>query len=357
LVALALGVGTAAYNSSSNILFITLSLLLACLILSGVLSWLNFARVRWRLLRPPVARAGRETTVTVEMSNGKKLLPTYGLECFVSARPAEKEGAARPQSTFTARGQDVRAILRRHDGATPAVLRLGTRLDPRDTVRLDMAWRPPRRGRWRLEIRHVGSLFPFGFFNKRLTTTVQRELIVWPAPIDCRRQGAAGRHEAGGSKRVARAGGGSDLLALRRYASGDSHRLVHWKASARTGQLLVRRLAAERVESHTLWLQTDAWRWPDAAQFERALSLCATLAEMLFREGSLHAVALDGEPPRAVRRVRDLEDWLDRISLVQLGKVTPGPAIIPTRGNLMTFRPDGGTGVVAIIHGEKAATA
>ena len=31
-----------AYNSSSNILFITLALLLACLVLSGVLSWLTF---------------------------------------------------------------------------------------------------------------------------------------------------------------------------------------------------------------------------------------------------------------------------------------------------------------------------
>ena len=42
LIALAFGIGTAAYNAANNILFITLSLLLACLVLSGVLSWLNF---------------------------------------------------------------------------------------------------------------------------------------------------------------------------------------------------------------------------------------------------------------------------------------------------------------------------
>ena len=36
LIGLSLGLGMAAYNSSSNILFITLSLLLSCLILSGV---------------------------------------------------------------------------------------------------------------------------------------------------------------------------------------------------------------------------------------------------------------------------------------------------------------------------------
>ena len=53
LIALSLGIGMAAYNSANNILFITLSLLLACLILSGVLSWLNFrggARARSSLM-------------------------------------------------------------------------------------------------------------------------------------------------------------------------------------------------------------------------------------------------------------------------------------------------------------------
>src|SRR5690606_5016601 len=42
LMVLAMGIGTAAYNTASNILFITLSLLLACLLLSGLLSWFNF---------------------------------------------------------------------------------------------------------------------------------------------------------------------------------------------------------------------------------------------------------------------------------------------------------------------------
>src|ERR671918_2511276 len=63
LIALSFGIGTAAYNSSSNILFITLSLLLACLILSGVLSWLNFRGVQWRLLLAPPLRVGHDAIV------------------------------------------------------------------------------------------------------------------------------------------------------------------------------------------------------------------------------------------------------------------------------------------------------
>ncbi len=42
LIALSLGIGSAAYNTSSNILFMTLSLLLSSLLLSGILAWLNF---------------------------------------------------------------------------------------------------------------------------------------------------------------------------------------------------------------------------------------------------------------------------------------------------------------------------
>src|SRR5262245_14048641 len=63
LIALSFGIGTAAYNSASNILFITLSLLLTCLILSGVLSWMNLRGVRWRLQLAPPLRAGHDTVV------------------------------------------------------------------------------------------------------------------------------------------------------------------------------------------------------------------------------------------------------------------------------------------------------
>lgn len=44
LIGFSLGIGFAAYNTANNILFITLSLLLSCLLLSGVLSWMNLAK-------------------------------------------------------------------------------------------------------------------------------------------------------------------------------------------------------------------------------------------------------------------------------------------------------------------------
>ena len=79
LIAVAFGIGAAAYNSSNNILFITLSLLIACLVLSGLLSWLNFRRVTWRLRVAGPLRAGHAAMASAELRNGRRFLPAYGL--------------------------------------------------------------------------------------------------------------------------------------------------------------------------------------------------------------------------------------------------------------------------------------
>ena len=85
LIGLSLGIEMTAYNSSNNILFITLALMLACLILSGVLAWFNFSKVRWQIARPALARVGQSTAVALELVNGKTFLPTYGLDCAMRA--------------------------------------------------------------------------------------------------------------------------------------------------------------------------------------------------------------------------------------------------------------------------------
>jgi uncharacterized protein (DUF58 family) len=161
-----------------------------------------------------------------------------------------------------------------------------------------------------------------------------------------------------GLRRTTRTGGGTDLLALRRYAPGDSHRLIHWKASARAGRLLVRQFAAEAGERHVLWLRTDAAGWPRAEQFERAVSLAATLAEDLFRADRLAGVALDAGPPVTVRRGRDLEAWLDRLAVIAPRPAVAGePAWARGGAGVITFAPDGRHAVSALLHGEPFATA
>jgi uncharacterized protein (DUF58 family) len=366
LIGLSLGIGLAAYNASNNILFITLSLLLACLILSGVLSWLNFRRVSWRLQVAPPLRAGQEAVVTLDVRNGKRVLPTYGLWFDVAARSLEGDGVGRAETTFTARGAEVKAALARAEQAlAKEKLFLATRLDPGGAARLEWEFRPTRRGYVRVELESVGSLFPFGFLKKSIGAELREHVVVWPAPVEYRRLAVASARRAWGGERVTRAGSGSDLLALRRYVMGDSHRLIHWKASARTGRLLVRQFAAESAEAFSVWVQTGGGRWTRAEQFELLVSFAATLAEDLFRAERLANVALDNEPPIAVRQVRDLEGFLDRLAVVTMESETKRSARVSRedgagmarRRNLVTFSEDGPRGVAAYVEGQKMAAA
>lgn len=360
LIGLSFGIGSAAYNAANNILFIALSLLLACLILSGVLSWLNFRGLEWRLQISPPVRVGQEAIVTLVIANRKRRLPTYGLWFELAARLVDTRSDARPESTITARGIDVRKAFSEADRVEARQrLHLCHRLDPGAEIRLEWLFRPQHRGRVRVELESVGSLFPFGFLKKYISVGLVEEVVVWPAPVEYRRLATASTRQSSGEENVARAGAGTDLFALRPYQVGDSHRLIHWKASARNRELLVRQFAAETAESYSLWLRTDAADWARAEQFELLISLAATLAEDLFRAGKLNRAALNGAPPLQIRRVRDLDGYLDALALVT--PVNEPAASLVSRGgagrNLVTFQPDGPRGVAAYVGNDRVATA
>ncbi|MGA3007468.1 MAG: DUF58 domain-containing protein [Opitutaceae bacterium] len=373
LIALAMGIGSAAYNTANNILFIALSLMLSGLILSGLLSGLNFSGMRWRLKTAPALRAGQEATVALELRNTKIFLPTYGLwfDLKAVALPAA-DSAHRPDSGPASPGRgrarpsvekrSVREILAAADQTeAQAKLYLRDRLDADEGVSLEWVFRPARRGALRLELAGVGSLFPFGFLKKTLGSDVRSEVLVWPAPVEYRSWGGALAKQPQGGERRTRAGGGTDLLALRHYEPGDSHRLIHWKASARLGKLVVRQFAEEDAEGFALWLQTPAEVWTRAEPFERLVSFAATLAEDLFRAGKLWWAVVNDEPPLAVRRASDLEEFLDQLAVVaRIDQGTPGAdggRILPVKRNLITFAPDGARGVAAYVDGEKTAAA
>jgi len=360
LIGLALGIGTAAYNSASNILFIALSLLLACLILSGVLAWLNLRRVSWKLEIQPPLRAGQEAAVGLLLQNDKKFLPTYALWFEFAAGPFEPGEPARPETTITAKGIDVWAALAREEEAGSAgTVHLRARLDPGAGARLDWAFTPSRRGVFRVELRGVGSLFPFGFLRKLAGTDLRSEVHVWPAPVEYRRFSGAGMRRASGDLRQQRAGSEGEMIALRRYEFGDSHRLIHWKASARTGRLVVRQFSAENSEACAIWLRTDAQVWSRPEQFELLMSFAATLAQDLFCAGRLQSAAIDSGPQAPMRRMADLESFLDRLAEARPAPAPQGgaaPGSARARPNILTFEPDGPRGVAAFINGSKTAS-
>jgi uncharacterized protein (DUF58 family) len=183
---------------------------------------------------------------------------------------------------------------------------------------------------------------------------------VWPAPVEYRRFAGTGPRRPSGDLQQARAGNEGDMIALRRYEHGDSHRLIHWKASARTRRLLIRQFSAQSMEASSIWVRTDAALWPRPEQFELLMSFAATLAEDLFRAGRLQAASVDAQPLVPMRRVADLESFLDRLAEAQPSPL-PAEGAAPVQGpgrrsaNLLTFEPEGTRGVAAFINGAKTA--
>jgi uncharacterized protein (DUF58 family) len=376
LIATAMGIGSAAYNTASNILFITLSLLLACLLLNGLLSWFNFHGVCWRLRPPGPWRAGHETPVTVEVWNRKKWLPTYGLwfDFATHTRPS-------PVAPDHAEALNVREALKAFEKSTTrSRLFLRERLEAGGDSALVWVHRPDRRGEAVIELAAVGSFFPFGFLRKSIGAGVKHTVPVWPAQVEYQWRGAAAHGGGASGQRTVRAGAGDDLLALRRYALGDSHRLIHWKASARLGQLMVRQFAAESLDGFVLQLDTPAALWTRPEQFELLCSFAGTLAEDLFAEGRLQGVRVNGGPPLDTRRVHAVETFLDQLARlwpVEEGGANPpneprplgqpgasdwskrlGGDASPYRNrNVITFAPEGARGVTAYVDGIPTASA
>lgn len=332
LIGVSLGIGMAAYNSANNILFITLSLLLSCLILSGVLSWLNFRRVAWAVRLTGPWRAGQDHAVTLALRNEKTFLPSYGLWFDLKA---------------TVAGQAAR-------------LGLPARLDPEGEAALDWIVRPAKRGRERVVLEGVGSMFPFGFLRKTMVCETAAEVVVWPARVEYRLARVGTPRQPRGGRAVARRGQSGDLLALRTYTPGDSHRLIHWKASARLRRLMVRQFSAEQQEGVSLRLSTTAEIWTRPEQFELLCGFVATLVEDFFKAGRLAEVSIDDRAPVGIRRAADLDAVLDQLAEIEPAKGTAAWRERRTggrAGQVLTFAPDGARGVMALIDGEVAATA
>ncbi|MGI5151725.1 DUF58 domain-containing protein [Plantactinospora sp. CA-294935] len=142
-------------------------------------------------------------------------------------------------------------------------------------------------------------------------------------------------HEGTSTDRAPR--GSAQLLDVREYVPGDEVRHLHWKATARTGRLMVRDLADPEQPRFTLLLDTR----PDAltaAEFEEAVDLAASLLGAAARAGHhsrlVTSSGLDLCTPGGAHSVRRLLDVLCELGqdggreadLVPVSLAVGGPA-------------------------------
>jgi len=78
--------------------------------------------------------------------------------------------------------------------------------------------------------------------------------------------------------------------ALRPYVAGDDRRNVHWRTSARIGQLMVRQYEETRRSQVTLVHLARADAYASEEEFELAVSVTASIAAQLLRDGTQMSV-------------------------------------------------------------------
>ncbi|QYH35706.1 DUF58 domain-containing protein [Salinibacterium sp. M195] len=95
--------------------------------------------------------------------------------------------------------------------------------------------------------------------------------------------------------------------ALRPYVPGDDRRYVHWRTSARIGQLMVRQFQETRRSQLTIVHTSRSDLYASEAEFELALSVTASIAAQVIRDGTQMNVVSD----EGVWRTQTVTSMLD----------------------------------------------
>jgi uncharacterized protein (DUF58 family) len=96
--------------------------------------------------------------------------------------------------------------------------------------------------------------------------------------------------------------------ALRAYQPGDALRNVHWRTSARTGQLMVRQYEETRRSQLILVQSTEREHYASDDEFELAVSVVASLAVQVIRDATRVAVVTEALALRTATPTALLDD-------------------------------------------------
>lgn len=206
------------------------------------------------------------------------------------------------------------------------------------------------RGRFRIGPLLVRSVDPFGLAHNDMAFASTTEIAVTPRVHELGRL-HAGTSGASAETHSARAGlVGQDDVLVREYRRGDDVRRVHWRSTARVGELMVRR--EEQSWQPTTRLVLDNRRSAHAGtgspgSFEWAVSAAASAGMALLATGTTLELADANGPslgPDADSSVR-AQQLIDALTDVKVTRVDDMAAAVTSPGE---DRPQGSS-IVAIL--------
>jgi uncharacterized protein (DUF58 family) len=145
------------------------------------------------------------------------------------------------------------------------------------------------RGKFRVGPLTIRMADPFGLCELTRSFNAVDQLVVTPVVTPLPVTGLGGEWAGGGDTQARQvASAGSDDASTREYRYGDDLRKVHWKSTARTGELMVRREEQPWQSRATLLLDTRAGaHYGDGpgSSFEWSVSAAASIGVHLARHG------------------------------------------------------------------------
>lgn len=238
------------------------------------------------------------------------------------------------------------ALTLRNDGRMPSgALRVEEQLPyalgsrPRFVLeRIEHGWRrrvtyPVRaevRGRYELGPMTVRVGDPFGLVELTRGFRTTTRLVVTPRTVPLPSIPLEAAQSGSGDHRPrAFAGGSAEDVTVRDYRRGDDLRRVHWRSSARVGELMVRREEQPWQSRATVFLDNRAGAHRGqgvASSLETAVVAAASVAAHLSRRGySVRLVTASGEEPASTWHSRDADVTAGQL-LEALAMVQPEPA-------------------------------
>lgn len=293
-----LAIGLAATNTGNNLLYLILAMMLSFMAISGVLSEQTMRRIRLQREIPRRLFARTPAVFGALLVNGKRRLPSYALH-----------------------------VMEPDPSGQPALPHFFLKVDPLASVGWTYSLTFPHRGRHTLPGLRLSTRFPFGLFTKSSRPIQRTPVLVYPTvrALEPRELPTA---LVPGRRISPRRGRGAGLYNLRPYRPGDDPRLLHWKTSARMGDLILKEQEDEDRPRIRLILEGPM---PDAPAetVEEDLSYAASVAAHAIGGGAaVELVAGPASVPCGTGEAH-LDQILERLALYAPSATTPSRRTAP----------------------------
>ena len=246
-ILLTIFLGIAAVNTGNNLLYIVVSLFLATMLLSGIISYINLKGLRLNLKPPEEIYAGKQANFEITIKKSSRF-PSFMIS--VSSNNG--------------------SVLFPYVGRRP--------------IKASIPFLFLKRGRVENLKLTVSSEFPLGMFIRYYEVSFPLKVVVFPKPIYSKEFLNEGFENQEGIQESFTTTGYEELREIRDY-SGEPMKLIHWKVSAKTDSLKVKHMSSPERGAIILTLASVS------GDLETKLSKITYLVNELMNKG--YAVGID----------------------------------------------------------------